>query len=145
MAGSGNRISGNLAFVRQRRIPEGGTSSPPRSRFGADKAAPSDPRLCVGTKLGHFVVGLAAVWLNIAAIHAALPPPREACRHDEFQFSVQAENRGVDGRAARTFTAYLWIPPSAARVRGVAGDGLAWVRMKRTVSCATLWVLTATM
>jgi hypothetical protein len=50
---------------------------------------------------------------------AELPVPREEVRHGEFQYSLEFDNRGVDGRPARPATAYLWIPPSAEKLRGV--------------------------
>ncbi|WP_438480472.1 hypothetical protein [Oleiharenicola lentus] len=50
---------------------------------------------------------------------AALPVPRAEARNGEFQFSVTFDNRGVDGKPAHASTAYLWIPPSAKKVRGL--------------------------
>jgi hypothetical protein len=50
---------------------------------------------------------------------AALAPPRPASRNGEFQFRVDFDNRGVDGKPAHQVSAYLWIPPSARKVRGL--------------------------
>ena len=55
----------------------------------------------------------------LARASAALPPVTEDCRNGEFQFRVELDNRGVDGKPAHPFTAYLWIPPTARSVRGL--------------------------
>ena len=63
--------------------------------------------------------GLIAAWLVTAGANASLPAPRPECRNGEFQFRVDFDNRGVDGKPAHAASAYLWIPPSARRVRGL--------------------------
>jgi hypothetical protein len=62
---------------------------------------------------------LVAVLLGASALRAALPGPRAECRNGEFQFRVDFDNHGVDGTPAHASSAYLWIPPSAHRVRGL--------------------------
>ncbi len=66
----------------------------------------------------HVIVFLVG-WLAVAAVNAAIPAAREECRHGEFQFRVELDNRGVDGQPAHAFAAYLWIPPSAQKLRGL--------------------------
>ena len=61
--------------------------------------------------------GLALLVAQMRA--ASLPPPSAECLHGEFQFSAAFDNGGVDGNPAHGFTAYLWIPPSATKVRAV--------------------------
>lgn len=65
------------------------------------------------------VLLLLAALLGMTGAQAGLPVPGPGCRNGEFQFSAEFDNRGVDGGPARRFTAYLWIPPSAAKVRGI--------------------------
>lgn len=60
-----------------------------------------------------------ALAASIAAAGAAIPVITPECRNGEFQFSAEFDNRGVDGKPAHRFTAYLWIPPSARAVRGL--------------------------
>ncbi len=64
-------------------------------------------------------LGLMAVWLGSAGAYASLPVPRQENRNGEFQFRFDFDNRGVDGKAAHPSSAYLWIPPSARKVRGL--------------------------
>ena len=54
-----------------------------------------------------------------APLRAAVPLITDDCRNGEFQFRADFDNRGVDGKPARPFTAYLWIPPSTPKVRGL--------------------------
>jgi hypothetical protein len=61
------------------------------------------------------LAGLLAATLSVAAV----PEPRLAARHGEFQFRVDFDTRGVDGKPAHPAAAYLWIPPSARQVRGL--------------------------
>ncbi len=60
-----------------------------------------------------------AVLLVAATAAAALPAPRPESRNGEFQFRFDFDNLGVDGKPAHAASAYLWIPPSAQKVRGL--------------------------
>lgn len=48
-----------------------------------------------------------------------LPAAGPECANGEFQFSVTLGNQGLGGKKPHDFTAYLWIPSSCRRVRGL--------------------------
>ena len=60
---------------------------------------------------------LLACCCAVAALAAEEARPDYAA--GEFQFRAAFNNGSVDGEAARDFTAYLWVPPSSRKVRGV--------------------------
>lgn len=65
-------------------------------------------------------IGVTLILLLAELVANAMPPPvTDECRGGEFQFCTTFDNHGVDGRAAHSVTAYLWIPPSAQTLRGV--------------------------
>jgi hypothetical protein len=65
-----------------------------------------------------FLLGLAFLMSgNIAT--AKSDPMQEYYINGEFQFSARFNNKGVDGEVPRDFTAYLWIPPTSKKLRGV--------------------------
>ena len=70
-------------------------------------------------KISTVILVAALTFVSSPTVRGALPTPGPECRNAEFQFSAVFNNRGVDGKPAHAFTAYLWIPPSAAKLRGL--------------------------
>ena len=69
-------------------------------------------------KIGY-VLTLGLAMLAVRILTASPPLPSDENLHGEFQFSAAFDNAGLDGELAHGFTAYLWIPPSAATVQAV--------------------------
>ena len=59
-----------------------------------------------------------ALFVALAAMPARAAAP-SGCDNAEFQYSVVLNNQSIGSKAAYDFVAYVWIPPSCERVRGL--------------------------